>query len=158
MKVALTTLSVCVAGLLALGLVMLYSSSMVMMVKNTNIEVGAKMLRMQTVWCVMGIIACAVIAALGTFLPCYLFVVGLAPSFRKYAKNVRIKGFVDGVTAAASGAIAGAAFILGRRAIVDIPTAVIAIAALAAMTWLKKAPEPILIVVAGIVGLLLSPR
>lgn len=96
------------------------------------------------------------VAALATFLPCYLLVVGPAPYFRKYAKNVVIKGFVDGVTAAASGAIAGAAFVLGRRAIVDVPTALIAIGALAAMTWLKKAPEPILIVIAGVVGLLLN--
>ena len=96
------------------------------------------------------------VAALATFLPCYLLVVGPAPYFRKYAKNVVIKGFVDGVTAAASGAIAGAAFVLGRRAIVDLPTALIALAALGAMTYLKKAPEPILIVIAGVVGLLIS--
>jgi chromate transporter len=100
----------------------------------------------------------ACVAALGTFLPCYLLVVGPAPYFRKYAKNPTIKGFVDGVTAAASGAIAGAAFVLGRRAIVDIPTALIALAVLAAMTWLKKAPEPILIVLAGGVGLLLHAQ
>lgn len=97
------------------------------------------------------------VAALATFLPCYLLVVGPAPYFRKYAKNPTIKAFVEGVTAAASGAIAGAAFVLGRRAIVDLPTALIALAALAAMTWLKKAPEPILIVLAGVLGLLLRP-
>lgn len=96
------------------------------------------------------------LAALATFLPCYLLVVGPAPYFRKYAKNVRIKGFVDGVTAAASGAIAGAAFVLGKRAIIDVPTALIAVGALVAMTYLKKAPEPILIVLAGVVGVLLS--
>lgn len=99
----------------------------------------------------------ACVAALATFLPCYLLVVIPAPHFRKYAKNVVVKGFVDGVTAAASGAIAGAAFVLGRRAIVDLPTAAIAIAALAAMTFLKRAPEPVLIVIAGVAGLLLAP-
>ncbi|GDX83433.1 chromate resistance transporter [Deltaproteobacteria bacterium] len=98
----------------------------------------------------------AFVAAFATFLPAYLMVIGPAPYFRKYAKNVVIKGFVDGVTAAASGAIAGAAFVLGRRAIVDVPTALIALATLAALTWLKKAPEPILIVMAGVVGLALS--
>ncbi len=95
------------------------------------------------------------LAALGTFLPCYLLVVGPAPWFRRYAQKARIRAFVDGVTAAASGAIAGAAFVLGRRAINDVPTAIIAVSTLAAMTWLKKAPEPILIVLAGGVGLLL---
>jgi chromate transporter len=100
----------------------------------------------------------ACVAAAATFLPCYLLVVGPAPYFRRYAKDARIKGFVDGVTAAASGAIAGAAFVLGRRAIVDLPTALIAVTALAAMTWLKKAPEPLLIVLAGVAGLLLTHR
>lgn len=98
----------------------------------------------------------ATVAAVAVFLPCYLLVVGPAPYFRRYAKNVRVKGFVDAVTAAASGAIAGAAFVLGRRAIVDLPTLGIALAALAAMTWLKKAPEPVLIVIAGLVGLALA--
>lgn len=97
------------------------------------------------------------VAALATFLPCYLLVVGPAPVFRRYARQPVIHGFVDGVTAAASGAIAGAAVVLGRRAITDVPTAVIALAALAAMTYLKKAPEPLIILVAGVVGYLLAP-
>lgn len=96
------------------------------------------------------------VAALATFLPCYLFVVGPAPYFRKYSKNVQIKGFVDGVTAAASGAIAGSVFVLGRRAIIDVPTALIALCTLAALSRLKSAPEPVLIVIAAGIGLALS--
>ena len=61
-----------------------------------------------------------------------------------------------GVTAAACGAISGAAFVLGRRAIVDVPTVVICLIALALLTFVKKLPEPVLIVAAGVVGLLLS--
>lgn len=64
MKAAVTTLGFCVAALLALGLVMLYSSSMVMPDKKTHVEVGAKMLQMQVLWCCFGLIACAVITAL----------------------------------------------------------------------------------------------
>jgi cell division protein FtsW len=64
MKAAVTTLAFCVAALLALGLVMLYSSSMVMPDKKTHVEVGAKMLQMQMLWCCLGVIACAVITAL----------------------------------------------------------------------------------------------
>lgn len=64
MKAAVTTLGFCVAALLALGLVMLYSSSMVMMDKQTHVEIGARMLRMQVLWCALGIVACAVITAL----------------------------------------------------------------------------------------------
>ncbi|HEX7569329.1 MAG TPA: putative lipid II flippase FtsW [Verrucomicrobiae bacterium] len=64
MKVAVTTLAFCVTSLLALGLVMLYSSSMVMVDKHTNSEIGAHMLQMQMVWCALGVVACVVLAAL----------------------------------------------------------------------------------------------
>ena len=63
------------------------------------------------------------------------------------------KAFVDGVTAAAAGAIAVAGFVLGRRAIFDLPTAVIALLALAALTRLKGVSEPVLILAAGVVGI-----
>jgi chromate transporter len=97
--------------------------------------------------------ACA--AALGVFLPCYLFVIIPAPYFRRFADNPRVRAFVDGVTAAATGAIAGAAFVLGRRALVDYKTV-----AIAALTWYvfrrgKKVPEPLVIVAAGLVGMAL---
>src|SRR5262249_20445024 len=62
----------------------------------------------------------AVVAALGTFLPCYLFTVVPAPHFRRWSRVRGVRAFVDGVTAAATGAIAGAAFVLGRRALVDL--------------------------------------
>ena len=97
----------------------------------------------------------AVVAALGTFLPCYLFTVVPAPHFKRWSKNQAIRAFVDGVTAAATGAIAGAAFVLGRRAIVDVATLAIAIAALAVASRFRKVPEPLLILLAGIVGVLL---
>jgi chromate transporter len=94
----------------------------------------------------------AVVASIGVFLPCYLFVVLPAPYYKRYGKNPSIAAFVSGVTAAAAGAIAGAAFVLGRRAIIDLPTAAIALVTLAALFKLKKAPEPLLIGAAGIVG------
>jgi cell division protein FtsW len=62
MKVATTTLAFCVAALLALGLVMLYSASMVMIDQRTHAEMGAKMLRMQVLWCSVGIAACGILA------------------------------------------------------------------------------------------------
>jgi chromate transporter len=97
----------------------------------------------------------ATAAALGVFLPCYLFVVIPAPFYRRIADNRRIKAFVDGVTAAAAGAIAGAAIVLARRAIVDLPAVGVAVATLAVITWVKKLPEPLVILVAGGVGLAL---
>ncbi|HEY5345599.1 MAG TPA: putative lipid II flippase FtsW [Verrucomicrobiae bacterium] len=64
MKVAVTTLAFCVTSLLALGLVMLYSSSMVMVDKHTHSEIGARMLQMQLLWCALGLVACVTLASL----------------------------------------------------------------------------------------------
>jgi len=98
----------------------------------------------------------AVVAALGTFLPCYLFTVIPAPHFRRWSQNDNIRAFVNGVTAAATGAIAGAAYVLGRRAIVDAGTLAIAAVALLVAWRFRRVPEPLMIVAAGIVGVLLK--
>jgi len=98
----------------------------------------------------------AALAAVGVFLPVYVVVVLVAPHFSRVAKNLRVKAFVDGVTAAATGAIAGAAVILGRRSLVDIPTILIGLATLAFLLVPRKIPEPVLILAAGLVGLLLK--
>ncbi len=97
----------------------------------------------------------ASLAALGVFLPVYLFVVIPSGWFKKYAKDPRLNAFVNGVTAAATGAIAGACVVLARRAIVDVPTAMIALTTFAVLTKIKKVPEPLIIAVAGILGLVL---
>ena len=97
----------------------------------------------------------ATLAALGVFLPCYLFVIIPAPYFRRFAGNRAVKAFVEGVTAAATGAIAGAAIVLGRRAIIDIPTALIAVGTLATL-YVKRIPEPLVIVAAGVLGVSLT--
>jgi chromate transporter len=97
----------------------------------------------------------AVLAAIGIFVPCYLAVVLAAPYFHRVAGNRSVKAFVDGVTAAATGAIAGAAFVLGRRAIVDVPTLLIALVTLALLFMPKRLPEPALIVAAGIIGVVM---
>jgi chromate transporter len=94
----------------------------------------------------------AVAAAIGVFLPVYLMVVMVAPYYRRHSRNPQIHAFVGGVTAAAVGAIAGAVFVLGRHAIHDVPTAIIAVLALLIL-WRWKAPEPAIIVAAGIAGL-----
>jgi cell division protein FtsW len=64
MKVAVTTLAFCVASLLALGLVMLYSSSMLMLDSHTHSEIGAHYLMMQLIWCVLGFGLCVTAASL----------------------------------------------------------------------------------------------
>lgn len=96
-------------------------------------------------------------AALAVFLPPYLLVIFVAPYYRRFAQNRQVKAFVQGVTAAAVGAIAGAAVILSRRALVDLPTVLVALLTLAALLWFKKIPEPILILAAGVAGIVLHP-
>ena len=76
--------------------------------------------------------------------------------FTRWSRSRAIRAFVDGVTAAATGAIAGAAFVLGRRAIVDVPTLAIAVGALCVASRFRRVPEPLLILVAGVVGVLLK--
>jgi chromate transporter len=98
----------------------------------------------------------ATLAALGVFLPCYLFVVVPATYFRRAVADPRVRAFVTGVTAAATGAIAGAAIVLGRRAIVDGPTAAIALVTLATIVYVRRLPEPLVIVIAGAAGLVWS--
>ncbi len=98
----------------------------------------------------------AIISAAGVFLPPFAVVILLAPSVRRWSKDARVKAFVAGVTAAAAGAIGGAAFVLARRSIVDIPTAVIAVLTFGALLKLKKAPEPVVILAAGAVGLVIK--
>lgn len=98
----------------------------------------------------------ACVAALATFIPCYLFTVIPAPYFKKYGKHPAIKAFVDGVTAAAIGAIAGAVLVLGKRTLNDIPTVIIALATIGILLKFKKLQEPVIIVIAAIIGILIK--
>lgn len=98
----------------------------------------------------------AYVAALATFLPCYLFTILPAPYFRKYGKNQSIKAFVDGVTASAIGAIVGAVVILGQKSIIDLYTAGIAFCSVFVLWRYKKVTEPYLILGCAIIGYLLK--
>ena len=99
----------------------------------------------------------ACVAALGTFLPCYLFTILPAPYFKKYGKLPAILAFVDGVTAAAVGAITGAVIVLAKRSIVDVPTALLAVATVLLLVKFKKLPEPVIVAGAALLGLGLYP-
>lgn len=100
-------------------------------------------------------LAGAIAAAIGTFFPCYLFTVIPAPYFSKISKNNHLREFVSGITSAAVGAILGAAFILGRRSLVDVPTILIFVFTLFGLIFVKKLSEPIWILIAGGVGFLI---
>ncbi len=100
----------------------------------------------------------AVLAAGAVFAPPYFIVLFGAPYYRRFAQNQQVKAFVQGVTAAAVGAIAGAVFILARRSLIDVPTVLIGVFTLAVLMFTKKIPEPLLILAAGAVGILLHGR
>ncbi|MSR77509.1 MAG: chromate transporter [Candidatus Omnitrophica bacterium] len=98
----------------------------------------------------------ACVAALGTFLPCYLFTIIPAPYFKKYGKTPALLSFVNGITAAAIGAITGAVVVLGRKSITDIPTALLAIITAGLLWKTKKIPEPVIILVSALLGLVIK--
>jgi chromate transporter len=96
----------------------------------------------------------AVAAATGVFLPVYIVVLIVSPYFKRLVANPQLKAAVEGVTAAATGAIAGAVVVLGRRAIHDVPTTLIGFATLIViLRW--KVPEPFVVLLAAILGVLI---
>jgi chromate transporter len=99
----------------------------------------------------------ACVAALGTFLPCYLFTVLPAPYFKKYGRLPAVKAFVDGITAAAVGAITGSVIVIARRSIVDWPTVVLALVTVVLLWRFKKLQEPVIVVAAALFGLAVYP-
>jgi len=94
----------------------------------------------------------ATVAAIGVFLPVYLLTIIPAPWFKRHRDNAQLKAFVQGATAAATGALTGAVVVLARRAIFDLPTGAIAVASLVVL-WRFKIPEPVVVLLSGGVGL-----
>src|SRR5262249_56207776 len=103
------------------------------------------------------------VAALATFLPCYSFVVIAAPYFKKHGKRPGIVAFVNGVTAAAVGAICGAVIVLGRRTIFEqgwqpeVPKVLLVVVTIGLLSSGKRIPEPLIVLGAAIIGLGLYP-
>lgn len=98
----------------------------------------------------------ACVAAFATFFPCYLFTIIPAPFMKKHGTVPGVIAFIDGITAAAVGAIAGAVVVLGKRSITDIPTVIIAAATYLILWKSKKISEPVLIVIVAVIGLILK--
>jgi chromate transporter len=98
-------------------------------------------------------LAGAIVAAGATFLPAFLFTVIPAPYFHRYGKRPWLVAIVAGITAGATGAIAGAVIVLARHSLVDFTTILVAVAAFA-VAWLPwKIPEPLVIAAAALIGL-----
>lgn len=99
----------------------------------------------------------ACVAALATFLPCYLFTILPAPYFKKFGKLPGVIAFVDGITAAAIGAITGSVIVIAKRSIIDAPTALLALATAALLWKYTKLPEPVIVAGAALFGLAAFP-
>jgi chromate transporter len=102
----------------------------------------------------IGYLVAGLVGAAAVFAPTFLIIILAVPYYRRFAGNPRVKAFVQGMTAAAVGAITGAVVILARRSLIDWVTVAIALAVLAGQLKFRKIPEPALILVAGIIGLL----
>lgn len=105
----------------------------------------------------------ACVAAFATFLPCYLMTVIPAPYWKKYSKNTSIKAFVEGITAAVIGALTGSVVVIAigtftqnHTIAIDIPSVLIATGTLLTLIYVKKAQEPVIILIAAAIGLILK--
>jgi chromate transporter len=97
-------------------------------------------------------LAGAVAAGLGMFLPTWLVVLIAAPYYGRIRNSRGVRDFVDGITAATTGGIAGASVVLGRAALRDAPAVALALGTLALLQR-TRVPEPLLIIAAGVIGL-----
>jgi chromate transporter len=98
----------------------------------------------------------ALVATIGIFLPSFLLVLIVAPVLVRYRTNLNVQGFIKGAYAAAIGTILGACVLLGRIAIGDWLTALIALVSLVVLfRW--KVSNPLLIATAAVIGLVAFP-
>ncbi len=98
----------------------------------------------------------AVVATIGIFLPSFLLVLIVAPILMRYRANPNVQGFIKGAYAAAIGTILGACVLLGRIAIGDWLTALVALASLVVLfRW--KVSNPLLVAVTALIGLIAFP-
>lgn len=97
------------------------------------------------------------VAALATFLPCYLFTIIPAPYFKKYGKLPGVIAFVDGITAAAIGVIPGSVIVIAKRSIMNIPTVLTALVTIGLLWKFKKLQEPVIVAAAALLGLVVYP-
>ncbi len=94
----------------------------------------------------------SLVSTIGIFLPSFLLVLIVAPILIRHRENLNVQGFVKGAYAAAIGTILGAGILLGKIAVGDWLTALIAVASLVALArW--KVSNPLLVAITAIIGL-----
>ncbi len=98
----------------------------------------------------------AIVATVAVFLPVFFFVVVPGRAVRRYEHQPRVKGFIQGATAAATGAIAGAAIVIAQSVITGALAVVISVVALVLLLQtVRKVKEPVVVLLAAIAGLAL---
>ena len=98
----------------------------------------------------------AVVATIGIFLPSFLLILIVAPILMRYRANPNVQGFIKGAYAAAIGTILGACVLLGKIAIGDWLTALVALGSLVVLfRW--KVSNPLLVAVTALIGLIAFP-
>ena len=98
----------------------------------------------------------SLVATVGIFLPSFLLILFVAPILIRHRNNLMVQGFVKGAYAAAIGTIMGACMLLGKIAIGDWLTALIALGSLVALfKW--KVSNPLLVAVTAVIGLIAFP-
>ncbi len=98
----------------------------------------------------------SVVSTVGIFLPSFLMILVVAPILTRHRTNPNVKGFVRGAYAAAIGTILGASILLGKIAIGDWLTALVALLSLVVLVrW--KISNPVLVVVTAVIGLIAFP-
>jgi chromate transporter len=98
----------------------------------------------------------SLISTIGIFLPSFLLILIAAPILRRHRRNLNVQGFIKGAYAAAIGTILGACILLGRIAIGDWLTVLIAVASLAVL-FRFKVSNPMLVGATAVVGLIAFP-
>jgi chromate transporter len=98
----------------------------------------------------------SLVATVGIFLPSFLFILIVAPILIRNRANRNVQGFVKGAYAAAIGTILGACVLLGKIAIGDWLTALVALLSLVVLfRWNVK--NPTLVAATAIIGLIAFP-
>lgn len=99
----------------------------------------------------------ALLMTIGIFLPAFLFTLVGHNFFERITENKKLVAFLDGVTAGVIGLIAGTAIFLFVGIANDIPSLIIfAIGLFILYKWRSKASVPVLVIAAGLVGLVIK--
>ena len=98
----------------------------------------------------------SLVSTISIFLPSFILILAVAPILVRHRGNANVQGFVKGAYAAAIGTILGACVLLGKIAIGDWLTALIAAGSLAVLfRW--KVSNPLLVGITAAIGLVAFP-